>query len=667
MQAAGDLTLDARDSLSPEQPMVGANARARVYLGYALELLVILAWTLVVARPLLNMDPTMMVGGREAAPSVQSHHLWTWVAECGWCATWNGSAQGGYPAFSEVYGSMLHPVVAITTLVWGVINGEKVALVIAFFVAGLAQWWLAYLLRLGWLARVWSACMVVTAGHLASRLDMGNFGLVLSMAFTSLVIPGVVLFFQSGTRRSAVFLAVLLALAALAGQGYLQFALLVTLPTALFMWPLSGLSVSALAQRLVVVVGLTLLLTAPFLLPALLFTPNVAKEQALSTQVGQSLRYVPLNLVLGDPKYLESDTLDKLPGAWIHAIYIGWIPVLLAIIGVVTERDARRQRIMWYLLATAFGAMWLASGGLLEFLARLSPFQAVDEFLGGFRFYPLMGGLAVPAILGLSAIGIDNLVRWSWPQLILRMPPPERTTLGTASLAWLLVVPLLLALLSARSLTENWMRLDPINPDIQQMVQALRTPDLQWVSPPFGELFWRETLVRAGLKLNNATMGWGLRDRPPPEPQIMGVRGTPPPDYRQVTIANGAAVAISGPGREYAAVTHPDQSRTVCTARGRAGNVDVTCNLDQPGILTVEENAFSGWRAILNGQPVSLREARWLSLELSSGAQTIEFRYRPWDVSLGLGLMVVGLALAAYLLWRGDPTPRVAVNEAAPS
>jgi len=322
---------------------------------------------------------------------------------------------------------------------------------------------------------------------------------------------------------------------------------------------------------------------------------------------------------------------------------------------------------MWYLLATAFGAMWLASGGLLEFLARLSPFQAVDEFLGGFRFYPLMGGLAVPAILGLSAIGIDNLVRWSWPQLILRMPPPERTTLGTASLAWLLVVPLLLALLSARSLTENWMRLDPINPDIQQMVQALRTPDLQWVSPPFGELFWRETLVRAGLKLNNATMGWGLRDRPPPEPQIMGVRGTPPPDYRQVTIANGAAVAISGPGREYAAVTHPDQSRTVCTARGRAGNVDVTCNLDQPGILTVEENAFSGWRAILNGQPVSLREARWLSLELSSGAQTIEFRYRPWDVSLGLGLMVVGLALAAYLLWRGDPTPRVAVNEAAPS
>ena len=47
-------------------------------------------------------------------------------------------------------------------------------------------------------------------------------------------------------------------------------------PTALFMWPLSGLSVSALAQRLVVVVGLTLLLTAPFLLMMIPVTQHVA-------------------------------------------------------------------------------------------------------------------------------------------------------------------------------------------------------------------------------------------------------------------------------------------------------------------------------------------------------------------------------------------------------
>ena len=55
---------------------------------------------------------------------------------------WNGSIQGGSPAFADIHGSMLHPLVILTTLLAGVPNGAKLALAGALLMAGLGQWWL---------------------------------------------------------------------------------------------------------------------------------------------------------------------------------------------------------------------------------------------------------------------------------------------------------------------------------------------------------------------------------------------------------------------------------------------------------------------------------------------------------------------------------------------
>ncbi len=155
----------------------------------AAELLAIVLWAMVITGPYLNLDPAVIPIGKEWTSGIQTHHLWTRVGECGWCALWNGSTRGGSPAFVDLHGSMLHPLVIFTTLGWGGVNGSKLALVGAFFMAGLAQWWLAYVLGLGWAARVWSATMAVAAGHLAARMELGAFGVVLSTAACALVLP----------------------------------------------------------------------------------------------------------------------------------------------------------------------------------------------------------------------------------------------------------------------------------------------------------------------------------------------------------------------------------------------------------------------------------------------------------------------------------------------
>jgi hypothetical protein len=114
---------------------------------------------------------------------------------------------------------------------------------------------------------------------------------------------------------------------------------------------------------------------------------------------------------------------------------------------------------------------------------------------------------------------------------------------------------------------------------------------------------------------------------------------------------------VADTGREYAAVRHDDGTRTVCQAQGSGGHIDVTCDLPQPGTLTVKETRWHGWQAHRSGEPLALNpDAHWLTVELPAGEQQVALRYRPWDVWVGLALLLVGLALAGYS-WRQEATP----------
>ena len=112
-----------------------------------LEIALIAAWALWVGRNLLNFDRTMMLTGREFGMSIQSHFVWQWFSRCNLCVFWDGSINGGAPAFTELQGAVLHPVVVVTSLLFGAINGAKITLIITLFMAGFAQWWLARVMQ----------------------------------------------------------------------------------------------------------------------------------------------------------------------------------------------------------------------------------------------------------------------------------------------------------------------------------------------------------------------------------------------------------------------------------------------------------------------------------------------------------------------------------------
>jgi hypothetical protein len=620
-----------------------------------IEWLVILAWTVNFTRPYLNLDLDAIPLGREYLSVIQAHHFWTRVQACGWCALWNGAALGGAPAVPDPFSSTFHPLVMLPALGWGVLNGSKLTLVAAFALAGFAQWWLGRVLGLGRIACVWSACVAVASGHLASRMDLGALGWVLSTGACALILPPLIWLARTASARAAVALGVVLALAAISGQAYLQAGVAFTAPAALLLVPRDRARWGLLVRRLLLAAGVAILLTAPFLVPFVHFLPAWVKESDPTFGSAPPFAYLPLNLVIDDAKFHDSDMLAKVPYPAINIIYVGWIPVLLALWGLHKGRGRAEWPALLYLAALAVLALWFASAAPLRWVTMNVPLPGFIEPFTRIRFPGSIAGLAIAPILGLAAAGLDSLLRAAWPKVVLSLNAGTgRAALSLAlSAHWLLAIPIVWSMMDVRASSSRWIVMMPGSANMPLVLEALRTPDLQWVNVPVGEHYWTEPAQRAGLKLANGIEHFRLKDFPAPEAVREASDRGAPPGMEPYTVVNGMNVYAAGPGREYAAVAHDDGERTICTAQGLGGDVNVVCDLPGPGVLTVRENHLSGWQAAVDGQGTAVTGQHWLTLQVPAGQHAIQLRYRPWDVPLGLALMVTGILLVAYF-WRRD-------------
>jgi hypothetical protein len=101
------------------------NVRFRAGLLIALELGLLAVWSISIGWDYLDMNPRVVPNGHdfnssdEFGATIQANYFWSQALKCGWCAVWNGSQRGGYPALADIQGSMLHPIVILTTLLWG--------------------------------------------------------------------------------------------------------------------------------------------------------------------------------------------------------------------------------------------------------------------------------------------------------------------------------------------------------------------------------------------------------------------------------------------------------------------------------------------------------------------------------------------------------------------
>jgi hypothetical protein len=623
--------------------------RSRSYL--ILEVLIIIAWGLYITGPILDMNPQVIPAGREYISAIQTNHFWENIKSCGWCAIWDGSTGGGFPALADIYGSPFHPLVMIATLGWGVINGSKIALAGAFIMAGLAQWWLASEMDLGIVPRLWAGCLAVAAGNLAGKMDLGLFGIIISTAACALILPPLLRLDRNPDHRNTVILGFALASAILAGQGYMQIGLLFCLTAVLLLYPYSenpGFGKWLKPFALSAVLGI--LLAAFFLLPAMHFFPQLEKWTTPDYQFAQPFAFVPLNLVINDPDFFRTGALQKMATPSFLVNFIGWLAILLALLGFFRARDSNCQKTANFLAAFIFLTFWISSAEPFLWLVENIPLLGPVNILAAIRFPTLISGLAVAPILGLAALGLEMLLIRNWPSLYLTISGQEDGPYSL-NLRWLLLIPLVASLFQAKEFGAEWINYIPYDRSkLEETLGHLKTNDLQWASPPFGEHFWVVAARELNLKMSPGLRPYWWLGRTPPKPVYFASRfEANTSEAELVDINNGLYIYRNLPGNEFAIVHYPDGDKSVCTAQGIGGEINILCDLDRPGTLDVKENYWPGWRGEVNGDKALLLSEDWIRLYLPAGKQEIRLRYFPWDVPLGMLLSFVGLGASVYL------------------
>jgi hypothetical protein len=619
-----------------------------------LETALIALWALWVGRNLLNFDRTLVLTGRELGMSIQSHFVWQGFSTCSACVFWDGSINGGAPTFAELHGAVLHPAVVVTTLLFGAINGAKITLIITLFMAGFAQWWLARVMRLTLIPRLWVAAMAVVAGNLSGRMESGLLAESLSTAACTLTLaPGLKLAL-TGERRAAMLFAMTLALAIVAGQGYLQAGLLFGLLPAYLVFLFDRRwHVRSVWKEFLLAGGLALLLAGILLVPLGHFWPNFIKGSDADFSSAQALEYAPLNLVIRDLAFYQNDSLAKWATPHMYTNFIGWVPVILAIIALrLVPRE--KTRVLIYFLA-AIGWVYITSSAVI--LRLLAPYI---PFVSSIRYTSVIAGLAVPLVLALSAWGLHLLLQVNWPRIALSLPlrGGTRTTRSFRIHYLVLAIPLLWSIEAAYTFSSPWLKLEPTPPDVYPTLQSVEQPSTQWIELVYGEQFWSPAALDAGVKLAKSVRPWDWQNRPFPEPFVKGTRNinevdTNSPNYLG---QSGSLFLVNQPENQYAFIAS-GVDRFPCRAQAHGGDIEVMCEADRAGTLTVVENYWTGWQAARDGRSIELNpQSRWLSVDAPAGVHHYEFHYRPWDVWVGLSLTLIGIVLCGWLWVRARPS-----------
>jgi hypothetical protein len=156
-----------------------------------------------------------------------------------------------------------------------------------------------------------------------------------------------------------------------------------------------------------------------------------------------------------------------------------------------------------------------------------------------------------------------------------------------------------------------------------------------------------------GVKLTNTSHLWFWKDRMLPLPYLRLTRDQ----------IDSSDPKLKGQIEYLSLLVYPDNyyayidtgsHKIPCQATALGGNIDVDCKTDVPGQLVVSEYSWDGWGVKRDGVKVSLDSGTWLTTKAPAGNHHYTFRYRPWDVPLGMTLSLLGIGLAIWLWFQNS-------------
>jgi hypothetical protein len=246
----------------------------------------------------------------------------------------------------------------------------------------------------------------------------------------------------------------------------------------------------------------------------------------------------------------------------------------------------------------------------------------------------------------LAAWGADLILQTDWGQIAYIRNENQKAFF---SLSRIVVLSLMaISLYQVFYFSSSFLYL--IDLDVSQdEFEALFTPSSQWIQPPYGEFFWMDDVFNHKMKIANVFRPWRWEGRDTPPPYLELSRSPETTDTPGFVRQVGEMYLIENEDNQYAFIESMDGNIFPCQATALGGKIDVICDSQDGGVLTVMENNYSGWKVWINGQKSANLYGNWLSVDLSPGYNLISFRYRPMDIIFGLLLTITGIGITIWL------------------
>jgi hypothetical protein len=350
------------------------------------------------------------------AGDIQQHYI-PWESfvdkqiEKGDFPLWNPSIFGGHPIHAEGQSAILYPITRIVYLIFDGAHAFSIDMLIHLILGGFFVYLLGRRINLGYYPSLYSGAVFTLAGYPVCLII--NAPILRSVAWIPLITLLALSIWHGGRLRSAILLALAIALQILAGsmQVVAMTAVMLIFLSVFFIIGMilrRKVSLSGLVWIFLIAFPLSFLLTSAqfipsyFLLQKSFINNRITSSAESSSQESEKLQYSfsPYHLldIVTPPYWAQNPSVlakdPEIPFQMTLFLYIGTIPFLMALIGFVMSKGAN----IWRGLIIA---------GILAGLGGYTFFQPLMmkliPFTGFFRApdrYMFMYAIAVSVLAG---------------------------------------------------------------------------------------------------------------------------------------------------------------------------------------------------------------------------------------------------------------------------
>ncbi len=210
-----------RGRFGPRPPISDLSLPPMSVRSASMELCLVGIVILLFSLPFLDFSPDRLLPGREFdVVAFLDFVMANSLRRFGVFPTWNFQLGTGQPLIGDPFMHMFNPISSVPVLLFGVVNGFKIAVFASLMIAAFGQWFLGRVIGLNRPTRVWAAVIFALNGQAVARFIQGEYLFTFGLAWIPLTFGGIVLSLRTRRPRYYILTAVAITLMFFSGNGY---------------------------------------------------------------------------------------------------------------------------------------------------------------------------------------------------------------------------------------------------------------------------------------------------------------------------------------------------------------------------------------------------------------------------------------------------------------